>query len=70
MEMVGEGLSEMEPLPDWISYLTTAESMHCPPWELFEDVETPPGKRWWRITRMMLDAGRAEGERQRSTKRG
>lgn len=66
--MVKEGLSEMEPLPDWITYHNVAESMHCPPWELFEVDETPPPRVWWRTTRMMLDAGRSDGERQRSKK--
>jgi hypothetical protein len=33
------GLLDWEPLPDWITYLTTAENMTCPPWEMFEPAQ-------------------------------
>jgi hypothetical protein len=57
-------MSDLEPLPDYIHYLNTAESLSCPPWDMFEADETPPPKWWWREARMILDSARAEAKRQ------
>jgi hypothetical protein len=67
--LIRMGLLDWEPLPDWITYLTTAENMTCPPWDLFEAEETPPPKWWWREARMIFDAGRNEGEKKRQAQR-
>jgi hypothetical protein len=56
--------STLEPLPDFIEYLNAAESMSCPPWELFEADETPPPKWWWREAQMIWNGARAEARRQ------
>lgn len=61
--------SSLESLPDWIAYLNIAESLGCPPWEMFEPEETPPPKAWWREARMILDSARSEARRQQDQMR-
>ena len=58
-----------EPLPDWVGYHTTAESMHCPPWETFDPEECQPPKWWWRETRILLDRARSDAREQQDAMR-
>ena len=60
---------DMEPLPDWIGYHTTAESMPCPPWEMFDEAEDQPPKWWWRETKMLLESARNEAESVRNQRK-
>lgn len=63
-------MSELEPLPDFVTYLNTAESLNCPPWDMFEADETPPPKPWWREARAILDHARSEAQRQKRQMNG
>lgn len=38
VRLIELGLQDYWPLPDWVTYHNTAESMNCPPWEMFEPV--------------------------------
>jgi hypothetical protein len=67
--LIRRGLLEWEPLPDWVTYLQTAENMYVAPWQMFEPEETQPPAWWWRETRMLFDGAIAEAKRQAEAKR-
>lgn len=62
--MVADGMMEMEPIPDWVTWHNIAEGMNCPPWEMFDNGEPQPAKAWWRETRRIYDAGNAQANRE------
>ena len=57
----------MDPLPDFIGYLTAAERLHCSPWEIL-DGKGPP-RRWWMNATLTLAAAESDAQR-RTQKRG
>lgn len=46
MFKINEG-ADVEPLPDFVSWLQRSARLHVPPWELFEPDQTQPPKWWW-----------------------
>lgn len=49
-------------MPDWLTYLQAAEAMHCPPWALFEEGETPPPRRFWMLASLIYTGARNEAQ--------
>jgi len=58
----------MDPLPDFLGYLSAATRLNCSPWDLMDGRPGPP-RRWWMGASLVLASAESEAQR-RSRKRG